>query len=97
VSLRGEELRDATGQMDLPLARTQEGKKSIGEVHGCPPALPDLQTQGSAIWEPELDDPKARVHATQVRRPVLDKGASTRPDPWHSPGVVIIDPDACLG
>lgn len=96
MSLRGEESRDATGQMGLPLARTQEGKKSLGEAHGCPPALPDLKTLGSAIWEPEPDDPKVRVHAIQVRRRVLDKGASTRPDPRHSPGIVIIDPDACL-
>jgi hypothetical protein len=95
-SLQGEQTRRATGQMGLTLAHAPEGKTPIGEAHGRPPDLPDPLTQGSTVWEPESDHPKARVHVHQARRPVLDEGAHTRPDPWPSPSVVNIDPDTCI-
>jgi len=69
----------------------------IGEAHGYPPDFPDPQTQGSTIWEPESDDPKARGCATRARRPVLHEGGRVRPDPRPNLGVVTIYPDTCRG
>ena len=80
------------GQMGLALVRAPEGKTPIGEAHSHPPDLPDPQMQGSTVREPESDHPKARVCAHQARRPVLDEGAHTRPDPWPNLGVVIVEP-----
>jgi len=77
--------------------RTHEGMTPIGEAHGRPPDLPDPQTQGSTAWEPSFVVPKARVRVHKVRRPVPDKGARTHPDPWPSPGIIIADPDTCIG
>src|SRR5712691_10623946 len=73
------------------------GMMPIGEAHGCPPDFPDPQTQGSTVWEPESDDPKARGCATRARRPILDEGARVRPDPWPNLGIVTIYPDTCRG
>jgi len=95
-SLPGEALQRATGQMGLMSARTYEGQMPIGEAHGRPPDIPDPQRQGSTTWEPASVIPKARVRAHQVRRPLLDMGAHTRPDPWPSLGVIIVDPDTCI-
>jgi hypothetical protein len=55
------------------------GKTPIGEAHGRPPDLPD---------------PKACVHVHQARRPVPDKGACARPEPWPSAGGENEDSDA---
>src|SRR5260221_10887679 len=85
------------GQTSPAPARAPEGKTPIGEAHGRPPALPNPQTQGFTVWEPESDDPKARVRAHQARMPVLDEGARTRPDPWPSLGIVNVNPDTCIG
>jgi len=70
---------------------------TIGEAHGCPPDLPDLQRQGSIVWELAVVVLKAHVHAHQAWRPVPNKGACVRPDPWPSPDIVITKLDACLG
>ena len=67
----------------------------IQEVHGRPPDLPDLQTQGSIVHEPESVEPKACVCAHQARRPVLDVGACVHPDPWPDMGIVTIYLDTC--
>ena len=87
-SLWGEALRRAMGQTNPAPARAPEGEMPIGEAHGRPPDLPDLQAQGSTVWEPGFVDPKAHVRAHQVRRPVLDEGAHMRPNPWPNLGVV---------
>ena len=96
-SLLGEASQCAMGQMVLTSARALEGKTPIGEAHGCPPDLPDPQTQGSTAWEPAFVVLKACVHMHKVRRPVPDKGARTRPDPWPSLGIIIVDLDTCIG
>ena len=97
-SLWGDALRRAMDQISPASARVLEGKFAHRRGAGPPSSdLPDPQTQGSAIWEPEYDDPKARVRAHQTRRPVPDKSARVRPDPWPSLGVVTINWDACLG
>ena len=96
-SLTGEASQRAMGQMGLTSAQAHEGKTPIGEAHGRPPDLTDPQRRSSIIWEPAFIVPKARVRVHQARRPILDKGACTRPDPWPSPGIVIVDPDTCTG
>jgi len=96
-SLLGEAPWCVTGQMGLTLAWTYEGQMPIGEAHGRPPDLPNLQRQSSINWEPVFVVPKACVHVHKVRRPVPDKGAHTCPDPWPSPGIIIVDPDTCIG
>ena len=70
-------------------AHILEGKTPIREAHDRPPDLPDPQTPGSTIQEPESINPKARVRAHQARRPVVEAGARTHPDPWPSPGITI--------
>ena len=57
--------------------------------------LPDLQKQGSTVWEPEPNDPKAHVRAHQAQMPVLDEGTRVRRGPWPNLGVVTIYPDTC--
>ena len=94
-SLRGEQTRCTMGQMGPTPAHALEGKPLIGEAHSRPPDLPDPQTQGSIVWEPESINSKTRVHTTQVRRPILDEGARVHPDPWPSLGVVTINLDVC--
>ena len=74
-------------------ARAPEGETPIEEAHGRPPDLPDLKTQGPIVCEPESDDLKAHVRATQARRPVPDEGSRVRPNPWLSPGIIIINRD----
>jgi len=96
-SLPGEASQRAMGQMVLTSAHTLEGKTPIGEAHGRPPDTPNLQWQGSTAWEPMFAIPKACVRVHEVWRPVLDEGACMRPDPWPSPGIVIINPDTCIG
>jgi len=86
--LRGEASRRAMGQTSPALVHAQEGKMPIGEAHGCPPDLANPQTQGSIAWEPGSLDPKAHIHAHRAQRPVLDKGACMRPNPWPNLGVV---------
>jgi len=95
--LPGEESQRATGQRGPTLARTHEGMTPIGEAHGRPPDLPNPQMQGSIVWEPAFTAPKAQVRTHQARRPLLDMGACTRPDPWPDQGAVIVDPDTCIG
>ena len=95
--LLGEALQRATGQIGLSSARAHEGKTPIGEAHGRPPDLPDPQRQGSIVREPMFAAPKAHVRAHQARRAVLDEGARTRPGPWPNVGIVIVDPDTCIG
>ena len=73
--LLGEALQRATGQIGLSSARAHEGKTPIGEAHGRPPDLLGPQRQGSIVREPMVAVPKARVHAHQARRAVLDEGA----------------------
>ena len=65
-------------QMRPASAHGLEGKTPIGEAHGPLQNLPDQQTQGSAVWEPESIDPKARVRTHQARRPVVDEGGCMR-------------------
>ena len=95
--LPGKELQCATGQRGPTSARTHEGMTPIGEAHGRPPDIPDPQTQGSITWEPAFVVPKARVRVHKVRRPVPNEDARTRPDPWPSLGIVIVDPDIYFG
>jgi len=95
-SLRGEASRRMMGQMGQTSTRALEGKTPIGEAHGRPPNLPDPQTQGSIVWEPEFDDPKPCLYPSGAEA-VLDKGACVRPDLWPSLSVVIVDPDTCSG
>jgi len=85
-----------TGQT---LAHALEDNTPVGEMHDRPPDLRDPQTQSSVAWEPESinPNPKACVRVHQARRLVLDEGAQTRPDPWPSLGVIIVDPDSCFG
>ena len=85
------------GQTNPASPRASKGKTPVVEAHSRPPDFPDLQMQGSTAWEPELNDPKARVRVYQARRPILDEGASARPDPWPSPDVIIINLAVCLG
>jgi len=96
-SLWGETLQRAIGQTSPAPARAPEGKTPTGEAHGHPHDLPDLQTQGFTVWEPESDDPRARVRTHQARMPVLDEGARPRSDPWPSLGIVNVDSDTCIG
>ena len=96
-SLPGEESQRAMGHRGLTLARTHEGETPIREAHGRPPDFVNPQMQGSTAWEPASTVPKAQVHMHQVRGPVPDEGAHTRPDPWPSAGVIIVDPDTCIG
>src|SRR5260221_473973 len=56
--------------MGLALVRAPEDKTPIGEAHSRPPDLPDPQTQGSTVREPESDHPKACACAHQTWRPV---------------------------
>ena len=74
-SLQSETSRHAMGAMGLTLVREPEGRKPIGEAHGRPPDLPDLQMQGSAVC-----DSKAHVRAAQARRLVhaLIRGPAMR-------------------
>ena len=60
-------------------------------------AVPDPQTQGSTTWEPESNDPKARVRVHQARMPVLDEGARVHPDPWPSADIVTVNPNTYFG
>src|SRR5258708_1588760 len=60
-------------------------------------AVPNPQTQGSTTWEPESNDPKARVRAHQARMPVLDKGARVHPDPRPSADIVTVNPNTYFG
>ena len=53
--------------------------------------------QGPIVWELWSVKTIAKIRAYQVRRPVLDEGARTCPDPWPSLGIVIVDPDTCIG
>jgi len=96
-SLPGKKSQRAMGQRGLTSAQALEGKTPIGEAHARPPDLPNPQRHGSIVWEPASVVPKARVRAHQVRRPIFDEGARTRPDPWPNLGVVIVDPDTCIG
>ena len=96
-SLPGKAPQRATGQMGLTSARTYEGQMPIREAHGHPPDLPNPQRQSSIDWEPAFVVLKARVRVHKVRRPVPDKGAHTHPDLWPSPGIIIVNPDTCIG
>ena len=62
----------------------------------APLTSPTCKRKAPPFWEPESDDSKAHVRATQAQRPVPDEGAHVRPDLWPS-RVVIANPDACLG
>jgi len=84
------------GHRGLTSAWTHEGKTPIGEAHSHSPDIPDLQTQGSIILEPAFAVPKAHVYVHKARRPILNKGACTHPDPWPSPGIIIINLDTCI-
>ena len=95
-SLPGDALQRAMGQMVPTLAQALEGKTPIGEAHGRPPDLPNLQMQGSTTWEPAFVVPKAHVCVHQAWRPVPNEGARTHPDLWPSPDIVIVNPDTCI-
>ena len=51
--------------------------------------------QGSTVWEPESNDPKAHVRAYQAQMPILDKDAHVCPGPWPNLGIVTIYLDTC--
>ena len=95
--LLGEESQRVMGQRGLTLACTLEGQMPIEEAHGRPLDLPNLQRQGSIVWELVFVVPKAHVRTAQVQRPVPDEGAHTCPDLWPSLGIVTIDPDVYFG
>ena len=76
------------GQTSPTSARAPEGKTPIGKAPMSPPDLPDQQTQGSAVWEPESVNPKTPVRAPQARRPIVDNSTRTHRDPWPSPGII---------
>ena len=92
-SFRGKQTQCAISQTGLISTRALEGMTLIREVHGRPPNLPDPLMQGSTVWEPEFDIPKARVHVHQTQRPVLNEGVHMCPDLWPSLTVVIVDLD----
>jgi len=96
-SLPGKSSQCMMGQTGPISAHALEGKMPIGEVHGHPPDLPNLQRQGSIVWEPAVVISKAHVHAYQAQRPVPDEGACVHPDPWPSLDIIITKLDACLG
>jgi len=58
-SLPGEASQCAKGQRSLTSVHALEGNMPIGEAHGCPPDLPNLQRQSSIAWEPMFVVPKA--------------------------------------
>jgi len=93
----GKESQRAMGQRGLTSAHALEGNMPIREAYGRPPNFANPQTQGSTTWEPASIVPKARVRMDKVWRPVPNEGARMRPDPWPSPGIIIIDPDTCFG
>lgn len=62
--------------------RALVGNTPIGEAHDRPPELHNSHPQDPTIWEPESDDPKAHVRATQARSSVVDETART----WSDPG-----------
>jgi len=92
-SLLGKVSHCVMGQIGQTSVWALEGKTPTGEVHGCPPDLPDPQTRSSIALEQGVVDPKAHVHVHQVWRPVIDKSACTCPDLWPSLGIVTIDLD----
>ena len=96
-SLRGEASWRAMGQMSPTSAHASEGKTPIREVHGRPPDLPNLQTQGRAVLAPGSVEPMVDVRATQARMPVPDEGGRVRLGPWPNLEVFIINLDSCLG
>jgi len=96
-SLLGEASQCSMGQMVLTSAHALEGKTPIGEAHGRPPDTPDPQRQGSTAWEPMFAIPKARVRVHEARKPVLDMGAHTCPNPWPDLDAVIVNLDTCIG
>ena len=93
-SFWGEQTWHVMSQTGLTSMHTLEGMMLIGEAHGCPPEIPDLLMQGSTIWEPEFNIPKACVCMHQAQKPVLDKGAHMCPDLWPSLTVIIVNLDA---
>jgi len=95
--LPGEESQCAMGQRGPTSARKHEGKTPIGEAHGRPPDLPNLQRPCSIDWEPVFVIPKARVRMHKARRPVLGEGACTCPNPWPDLGAITVDPDIYFG
>ena len=78
-------------------ARASEGKTPVREAHGRPPDFPNLQMQGSTVWEPNSIGPKAHVRVHQARTPIPDVGAREPPDLWPSPGIITVNPAVCLG
>ena len=98
------------GQMELPwgealqhvmwhvcpaLVCMLESETSLGEVHGHLPDIPNLYPQDPIVPEHIIIDPKALVHAYQVQRPVLNKGAHASPELWPSLGIIITKSDTC--
>jgi len=96
-SFRGETLQRTMGQMSPASVHAPEGMMPTGEAHGRPPDLPNPQTQGSIAWEPASIIPKGHVCMHKAWRPILDKGACTRPNLWPSLDSVIVDPDIYFG
>jgi hypothetical protein len=92
-SLRGEAPWRTMGQMSPTSARAPKGKTPVGKAPMRPPDLPDPQTQGSAVQEPESINPKVPVRAAQARKPIFDKDARTHRDSSPSLGIA----DICSG
>ena len=93
-SLRGKNLRRATGQNSQMPVHALEGMTPLGMAHGRPPDPVDSYARGSTVLEQNLVDPKAPVRMHQARRPVLDKGTCMHIDPWPDPGTIHTDPEA---
>ena len=91
--LLGEAIQHATWHSGQSQAHGPEGMMHLGIAHGHPPNVPDPKSRGSTISEQAIVAPKAAVCATPARRPVVDEGERTRPDPWPSPGTVTADSD----
>jgi hypothetical protein len=85
------------GQTDQTSAWVLEGKMPIREVYDHPLDFSNPQMQGPANWELESVDLKAHIHMHQAWRPTLDGGAHVSHNLQLSPGIVTVNPDACLG
>ena len=92
-SLRGKNLRRATGQNSQTPARALGGMAPPGTAHGRPPDPIDLHARGSTVLEQDPVDAKALVRMPQMWTPVVDEGAGAHIDPWPDLGTIHTNPD----
>ena len=84
---RGKRSQCATWHKSQASARAFEGNKPLGEARGHPPNLLNLRIEDPIPLEQDIVVPKAW-------RPVFDKSARARPDPWPGPGTITTYSDA---